>query len=238
MVLIQCIVFVQREPSEQPLGKRVLRRCVLCLTLGLLTSWFIAVVLCNLSSRASIGPLFFDQSTRITWRQSSQFGIDVFYASHRDLKLYTTPGILILRPMLDELLPAIGAAQRDIPAAVIAEDVVPREELQYWISTRAGWPFRCAISRECTMADETTINLDTTVLDIGLSADGIHVPVNFIGIGLLGNTVWWGLMFFAVSSVSNARRFFRVRHGQCGVCGYDMRHLSSTICPECGRSVD
>ncbi len=45
----------------------------------------------------------------------------------------------------------------------------------------------------------------------------------------------WLTMLYVVGAV---RRWRRVRRGQCGGCGYDVRGIAGGVCPECGGGVE
>lgn len=58
---------------------------------------------------------------------------------------------------------------------------------------------------------------------------GVHWP------GLIANTAVWTLAWFAaLMTITFARRFNRLRTNRCLECGYDLRGISTEVCPECG----
>jgi hypothetical protein len=71
---------------------------------------------------------------------------------------------------------------------------------------------------------------------IGYLLDGERmVPLRPLWMGLGVNAVLYGAALWCVARAGRGvRAWDRRRRGACGGCGYDLRGIASTLCPECG----
>jgi hypothetical protein len=104
-----------------------------------------------------------------------------------------------------------------------------------WVEQACGWPFRC-FRAWATKSDEwrSCASCPTWLRDS--STRWPHgLPYLPWWPGLIGNTLIfatpWFLLFIGVGS---ARHHWRLRHGRCPWCKYDLRGDLDAGCPECG----
>jgi len=63
----------------------------------------------------------------------------------------------------------------------------------------------------------------------------VSLPYSPLWRGLLYNTLFYALIFFAFTSTKRAfRHARRVRKGKCPICAYDLQYDNTLGCPECG----
>jgi hypothetical protein len=59
-----------------------------------------------------------------------------------------------------------------------------------------------------------------------------HVPE------LIANSIFWGMVWYVVLlAIANVLGRIRSRKGVCGQCGYDLKNLTGSRCPECGAEI-
>jgi hypothetical protein len=66
-------------------------------------------------------------------------------------------------------------------------------------------------------------------------AELLYLPYSPLWRGLLYNTLFYALIFFALTSTKRAYRHARrYRKGRCPICAYDLQYDNTLGCPECG----
>jgi len=119
-----------------------------------------------------------------------------------------------------------------------------------------GRPFRCLIGRtRCIRTDEghgedglTTVK--TGLLEYGSDWDRRSIPVRPLFLGLMADVIFFsGLAALAVYALpafyrwqwrwheQQERRRLQQARDNCAECGYDITHLLSRRCPECGTPI-
>jgi hypothetical protein len=84
-------------------------------------------------------------------------------------------------------------------------------------------------------APEGGLDLTPSPSEVSMGADPYRaLPWRPVWLGLAGDTVCFGSVWFAVLVLPGARRRFRLRRGLCAACGYDLAGNTMGVCPECG----
>ncbi len=123
---------------------------------------------------------------------------------------------------------------RDAPATQRPPAGLPDTAL--WMSVEFGWPMRAlGYSRQDTQPQTRWRATNAVLVRRFDRTEQRYLPLLPLWRGLAMNTllyaaVWLGLLLMP----RIARRWWRVRHGCCRVCGYDLRGGFATGCPECG----
>ncbi len=61
------------------------------------------------------------------------------------------------------------------------------------------------------------------------------IPLQPIPAGIVVNTIFWGVLWFAFVGIARGMRGrLRVSRGRCYRCAYDLRGAEHEVCPECG----
>lgn len=115
------------------------------------------------------------------------------------------------------------------------------------IVTRAGWPTHClegASYDETFTGGRNRMAIWELPASIGsFKVPGTHrLPLRPIWPGLIKDTVFWGaIAWLVIAAASRLRRRWRLGHGLCPVCAYDLRAMAGAsgdvTCPECATSV-
>lgn len=101
----------------------------------------------------------------------------------------------------------------------------------------AGWPFLCLWGRTDTNVNRKPQDAHTGVVFVSMRGVRTRVPAMPIPLGLLGNTVLYGVLAGAPWLVLRwIGRVRRTRRGQCPACGYP-RAPGIGVCPECGNEL-
>jgi hypothetical protein len=140
-------------------------------------------------------------------------------------------------PQATVLGPAVAVARR---MALDQDETTPA--LQYIAA--AGWPWRCLWFRAQSSDDFSTPTLapddpaiDFTHLGTPTRMTLRALPLRPLWIGLAGNMLVFSAFWFLVLSIPAMLRGRRRRHGRCAGCGYIVKGISSSRCPECGRAL-
>lgn len=145
-----------------------------------------------------------------------------------------------------------------ISAARLEKTILPdRPWVAGFEQLSVGWPLRCFRSTVVwgTRAENDRVNRVDTIDGMDTSGDessvladianvqGMMAPVSVIPTGvvwpwLIVNWAVWAVIAFAVVSsfgaVRSIRGAWRIRRGQCRRCGYLLRGIHGSTCPECG----
>ena len=116
----------------------------------------------------------------------------------------------------------------------------------------AGWPLRCLSAQVVGPKVEHTLMMESVYHGAARRPDmtvGTYrnfflfgrlkgaIPYYPMPLGLVADTLFWALVLWAVIfGRGAARRWWRIRHGRCLWCGYDLCGAVSPICPECGNT--
>lgn len=116
---------------------------------------------------------------------------------------------------------------------------------QNWRIYEAGWPWRATWGWACTQMEDKRyvtrrrghVEIRTPHTTWSLRPNTVELPYLPLWRGLILSTlfyaaIWWGLL--ALPRL--IRRTLRARRGLCPSCAYDMRGLTNSPCPECGRN--
>jgi hypothetical protein len=73
----------------------------------------------------------------------------------------------------------------------------------------------------------------------GLQSYPTYKFKSIVWLGFIGDVLIWAVILYVVCSIpSQVRRYLRKRGGRCLRCGYQLRGLTESRCPECGREFD
>jgi hypothetical protein len=139
-------------------------------------------------------------------------------------------------------------SMRRVPPSYVAVEPPAGEANRYArIDTGAvGWPFRAFRGESRYIADDNALGHEVMPefrgnWNLGLvNGQLLLVPHQPLWLGIVGNTVFWSSLSWAVVAFPVAiRRHRREKYGKCGKCGYAMdvhavKRLE--VCPECGTS--
>ncbi|MCK4873747.1 MAG: hypothetical protein KAS72_13580 [Phycisphaerales bacterium] len=112
-------------------------------------------------------------------------------------------------------------------------------------TTRVGLPMRCLEGENHSVLQppgSTSWYLHGAVarpdwlwVPAGVRVPANIVPLSPIWVGLVADSVCYGLLFFlAFLGGKHGRRFARRKRGRCPLCAYDLRGELDAGCPECG----
>lgn len=111
-----------------------------------------------------------------------------------------------------------------------------------WFIHEAGWPMKASWGWECTESspesEQSTHGWIVTVPIRRKSGfDTAPFPIRPLWLGFTMNSILYAAFWGGLYSIPvTIRRTLRVRRGLCPHCAYDMRCLTNTPCPECGRA--
>src|SRR5262245_32202201 len=144
--------------------------------------------------------------------------------------------------------PRILKGQVDIPAE-LHQEMDPAPRIAWGVAhDRRGWPMRAF---DCVIIGPTSTRAPSVYLVRHGFAQGAAVlqpqslapirvvPYRPVWVGLVVNTVFYGLVWWAIISagvwlVGGGRAQARLRRGHCPACGYDLLGNVAEGCPECG----
>jgi hypothetical protein len=142
----------------------------------------------------------------------------------------------------------------DPPAAPPRWVQLPDEKISLIRYLASGWPLRCMNAR---LIERSTVNVRGTrvvgarqtvfawdyayIIEPAKAIDPFTakiLPLNPHVPELIANSIFWGLVWYAVILVvARVRSLFRTRKGVCPKCRYDLRNLTGSQCPECGSAI-
>lgn len=150
---------------------------------------------------------------------------------------------------------AIGVTKLIVSGGFVGDAGARRCEIEVW---EFGWPFRCLdwesrkVSSGSNMMDAPWLTDENSVLEWSYRHGLAHpwlkptpmrypwvprLPLRPMSLGFTLDAVFYASLLFAATCVPNAtRRGTRRRRGRCPACGYDLRGLQHSRCPECGTA--
>lgn len=220
---------------------RVTRKQIaLCLVAGVVTTAAVAL----------LGTMF-GEVTRLGMGRSAS---GTSLSEHRRVGVCRYWSVTVPAALLDtELADDPEWAWEEVRSATFDQEwpqPTPRPvRFRLWVFVRAGWPFEAFRGWNWQLIDDlggpnehishrTFANIRVPLLRYGVSQTGhFLVPYYPLWPGFIANTLiyaalWW-LLFTGLVSARSARR---TRRGLCTRCAYDLRGISSGVCPECGEA--
>jgi hypothetical protein len=138
------------------------------------------------------------------------------------------------------------------PPAYLASRMASTQADTFFIyAQRFGWPipmlesvggFEATFSEsgfQTTDVEESHIKIDGLQRSAfpGMPPQSLSLPIGVLVPATLANTVFYAVSWFAVFTGLELLRSLRRRMaGQCVRCGYDLRRVVGSTCPECGRT--
>ena len=121
--------------------------------------------------------------------------------------------------------------------------------IRFWEFARAGWPLEAfhgwtwhltegPLGPKDRITSRTFAIANAPLLRHGASkTDQVSVPYYPLWPGFIANTLIYGALWWILfAGLISARAVRRARRGLCPRCAYDLRGVSSGVCPECGQA--
>jgi hypothetical protein len=118
-----------------------------------------------------------------------------------------------------------------------------------WVFVRAGWPFEAFRGWSWQLLDDlggpnehishqAFAIVRVPLLRYGVSRTGhFLVPYYPLWPGFIANSlIYAALCWLVIAGLVSARAARRARRGLCTRCAYDLRGVTSGVCPECGQA--
>lgn len=138
--------------------------------------------------------------------------------------------------------------EESIPSWCIATGLVPRDHpnlaTTWWSDSAMGWPMLALRSRAelDTTLRSTFPSRNLRKVQWGIEAQWIHgrnfpvfIPLRPIWTGFIIDTIVYAAIWLGMMAIASlARKQIRRSRQRCVECGYSLRGLLSSQCPECG----
>ncbi|MCK4873482.1 MAG: hypothetical protein KAS72_12210 [Phycisphaerales bacterium] len=212
----------------------------ICLVMGLTTSvlvaWGLAILLPPLSSNDAWEDLT-RQQAEFAWGDDD-VGFDGII-DHYYGDVGRQPGRMI------SVVSACGPPFDESFSYTIGVIEVPHRPSHSVWTEETGWPFHCLMGQRHRVHKGPRINsfwLEDAMATSSLSwvpakwrRPSDFIPLRPLWVGLVADSVCYGLLFFlAFLGGKHGRRFARRKRGRCPLCAYDLRGELDAGCPECG----
>ncbi|MHC4427318.1 MAG: hypothetical protein ACYS0D_01770 [Planctomycetota bacterium] len=241
------------------------RRVLVCLALGALTTiavaWALAVlVVVNVlggpwvARQGLLVPALEDRAlwckvlerpglTVVAWEAGQVLSVDATVSPFRRLGQMDR-NVWIFRPQ-----------QRPVRAVRTVDSHIDEGALPWWARqvtvasadesaparlqacSARGWPLR-ALWYHARIGQKARVNSGGLDMPPELASlgPGPVLPYRPIVLGLVGNTLFYGVIWLGILATPGLiRRVRRSRDGCCRACGYDLRGTAHGRCPECGH---
>jgi hypothetical protein len=141
-------------------------------------------------------------------------------------------------PAPDVSTPVSGRSRGRHATALVQLPTSPDDRLVHIVT--AGWPVTCLTGERHTIGVATQrhglAEPPRAVRELSVKPRRV-LPLRPMWPGLAANTALYAsAVWMAVPGSLLLRRSLRRRRGQCGGCGYNLRHVDHQACPECGAA--
>ncbi len=244
------------RPRQSSALRRLVKQLVICLILGAILQYAVAVGLCVLWrswGTSRLGEEFHcgDEATYyLTVEASRSFGRHILvgnlfpyspFIAWQDGGWLDPESLKFERSEAPAGIPS-WSRFRQITAGEAVDHYPAVSSYALAVEIGSGWPARSA-SCFLTMSDERNpfavhdgVALESPQFDSDRTPSIIPLKVHWNG-ALINTILYAQVMLIPLALLPAARRHLRRRRGRCPTCNYDLRATTTGACPECGAAI-